>query len=275
MTRDSRAEPTGAELPPAGGGRLRSVRRLTQRKFRIETGHFLAEGPQAVREAVAFGRARQLLVQHDAAGSDRLTELVESARAAGIPAYAVSAGELGRLSDTVHPQGVIAVCEWTPGVLPPRPRLAVVCAQIRDPGNAGTVIRCADSFGADAVILTAGSVEVTNPKVVRASVGSVFHLPVLTDVDLADEVAGLRRRGLQVLAADGGGTDRLDQLDAEGMLARPTAWIMGNEAWGLPAEHADLADRRVAVPIWGQAESLNLATAAAVCLYATATAQHR
>ncbi|MDO5501465.1 MAG: RNA methyltransferase, partial [Propionibacteriaceae bacterium] len=112
-----------------------------------------------------------------------------------------------------------------------------------------------------------------NPKVVRASVGSIFHLPVITGVPLAEAVADLKTRGLQVLAAEGGGEDRLDRLAAAGDLARPTAWIMGNEAWGLPAEQAALADRQVAVPLWGAAESLNLATAAAVCLYTTASAQ--
>jgi TrmH family RNA methyltransferase len=236
---------------------------------------FLAEGPQAVREALRFGRARELFVRDEDAGALRLADVLEAAAQHRVPAYATTAAELDRLTDTVHPQGVIAVCDWPPAVLPERLQLVVVCAQIRDPGNAGTVIRCADAFGADAVILTSDSVEVTNPKVVRASVGSVFHLPVLTGADLAATLADVRGRGLQVLAADGGGADQLDALDAAGELARPTAWVMGNEAWGLPAEHAALADRRVGVPIWGKAESLNLATAAAVCLYTTATAQRR
>lgn len=263
------SEPTGT-LPSVSGGKLRSVRRLTQRKFRLETGQFLAEGPQAVREALAFGHAVELFVR-TGDDSPRIAELIRAASAARVPVYATSASDLDRLSDTVHPQGVVAVCTWPEATLPVAPKLVVVCAQIRDPGNAGTVIRCADAFGADAVILTSDSVEVTNPKVVRASVGSIFHLPVLTGIALADAVQDLRDRGLQVLAADGSGSDRLDMMTAE--LARPTAWVMGNEAWGLPSEHAELADRRVGVPIWGHAESLNLATAAAVCLYATASAQ--
>jgi RNA methyltransferase, TrmH family len=273
--------PTGLSSGPAGplplasGGRLRSVRRLVQRKARLESGLFLAEGPQAVREALAYGRVRELFVREDGVGSDRIAALVQAAGASRVAAYATSAAELDRLTDTVHSQGVVAVCEWSEGELPPQPQLVVVCAQIRDPGNAGTVIRCGDAFGADAVVLTGDSVEVTNPKVVRASVGSIFHLPVLTGADLVTTLDDLRGRGLQVLAADGGGSDRLDELAAEGALARPTAWVMGNEAWGLPPEHARLADRRVGVPIWGRAESLNLATAAAVCLYATASAQRR
>ena len=190
--------------------------------------------------------------------------------------YAVTETELTGLTDTVTPQGVVAVCDWSPQTLrdlPGQLRLVVVCAQIRDPGNAGTVIRCADAFGADAVIFSAGSVEVTNPKVVRASVGSLFHVPVISGAALGDIVSALRARGLHILAADGEGPDQLSHLAVTGDLTQPTAWIMGNEAWGLPPEHAALADRHVAVPIWGMAESLNLATAAAVCLYTTAAAQ--
>lgn len=181
-----------------------------------------------------------------------------------------------QLSDTVTPQGVVAVCRQ------PRfgwedvedARLLVICAQVRDPGNAGTVIRCADAFGADGVILTSGSVEVWNPKTVRSSVGSLFHLPILTGIDLTEAVYRVRSRGMQVLAADGDG-EPLDLLAASGGLAKPSAWLMGNEAWGLPAGDAALADRMVAVPMWGAAESLNLSSAAAICLYQTASAQRR
>lgn len=269
---DTLPGPTG-DLPAASAGKLRSVRRLTTRKQRLATGQFLAEGPQAVREALAYGRARELFV----APESRVSDLLQTA-ADRVPAYSVTTAELARLTDTVHPQGVVAVCDWERQELTDLPadaQLVVVCAQIRDPGNAGTVIRCADAFGADAVILSEDSVEVTNPKVVRASVGSLFHLPVITGVSLARIVTALQGRGVQVLAADGGGADQLDALERSGELVRPTAWLMGNEAWGLPEEHAALADRRVAVPIWGRAESLNLATAAAVCLYATGSAQRR
>ena len=149
--------------------------------------------------------------------------------------------------------------------------LVVICAQVRDPGNAGTVIRCADAFGADAVILSSDSVEVYNPKTVRASVGSLFHLPIVVGVDLAEAITACRKAGMQVFATDGAAGTDLTDLDED--LQKPTAWVMGNESWGLPVEHLALADRTVAVPIYGQAESLNLATAAAVCLYASASAQ--
>ena len=160
-----------------------------------------------------------------------------------------------------------------PEVVRPGARLVVCCVQVRDPGNAGTVVRCADAFGADGVVLSAGSVELTNPKTVRASVGSLFHLPVSVGADLAAVVAAAHDAGLQVLAADGSGDVELSELSRTGELSRPTLWLFGNEAWGMPAADRALADRVVRVPLYGAAESLNLATAAAVCLYTTATVQ--
>ncbi len=249
---------------------LRSVRRLTQRRGRDLGERFLAEGRQAVREALGTEGLVEELIVLDAARHADLLEGVD------VPVWQASEHQMRQLSDTVTPQGIIAVCrqlrygwEALDGA-----RLVVICAQVRDPGNAGTVIRCADAFGADAVILTAGSVEIYNPKTVRSTVGSLFHMPILTGVPLAEAVDRVKELGMTVLAADGDGAP-LDLLAADGGLNGPIAWIMGNEAWGLPDEDAELADRIVAVPMWGRAESLNLSSAAAVCLYATASAQRR
>ena len=181
---------------------------------------------------------------------------------------------LASLADSVTPAGVVAVCRTLAAplsLLPVAPRLVAVCAEVRDPGNAGTVIRCADGAGADAVVLTGHSVDLHNPKTVRASAGSVFHLPVAVAAAPVEAVDALRSRGLQVLAADGDG--EVDLYAAGRLLRRPTAWLFGNEARGLPDELTDLADHRVAIPIHGRAESLNVATAAAVCLYASAYAR--
>lgn len=249
---------------------LRSVRRLRNRRGRELAGEFLAEGRQAVREALsAEGFVTGVVVADPGRHADLLEGL-------DIPVWLGSEAAMRQLSDTVTPQGIVAVCRQ------PRfswddiadARLLVICAQVRDPGNAGTVIRCADAFGADGVILTSGSVEVWNPKTVRSSVGSLFHLPILTGIDLAEAVSRVRSRGMQVLAADGDG-EPLDLLATSGGLAKPSAWLMGNEAWGLPAGDAALADRVVAIPMWGAAESLNLSSAAAICLYQTASAQRR
>lgn len=268
---------------------LRDARKLLRRKGRKAAGEFLVEGRQAVREAIRTPDVTRHVFVRWASAHENL-DLVEAARAQGIPVYALSEQNLATLSDTVTPQGIIAVARTIDvglaDVLGTRRKdptqekkgnarrevsLVVICAEIRDPGNAGTVIRCADAFGADAVILSSDSVEVYNPKVVRSSVGSLFHLPIVTGVELAEAISACRAAGMQVLATDGdAGADLTDLGDG---LARPTAWVMGNEAWGLPSESLELADTTVAVPIYGRAESLNLATAAAICLYASASAQ--
>jgi TrmH family RNA methyltransferase len=257
-----------------------AARRLAKRGFREADRLFLAEGPQAVREALAELVARpgsvvELFVTADA--ESRHADLAAQAVAADLPVHRVTAAELGSLSGTVTPQGVVAVCRYLDVTLQQAlaagPTLVAVLVQVRDPGNAGTVLRAADAAGAGAVVLTEASVDPYNGKAVRASAGSLFHLPVVAGIPVADAVAGLRAAGLQVLAADGAGERDLDELADAGALAAPTAWLFGNEAWGLPAEVAGLADLVVRVPIHGRAESLNLATAAAVCLYASARAQ--
>ena len=150
-----------------------------------------------------------------------------------------------------------------------------ICANIRDPGNAGTVIRCADAAGAGLVVLAGESVDPYNGKVVRSTAGSLFHVPVVSGVTVVETVRAVQEAGIVVLAADGAGEVVVDQLLAPGDLARRTAWMFGNEAWGLPTAVAGLADTVVRLPIYGRAESLNLATAAAVCLYTSARAQRR
>jgi TrmH family RNA methyltransferase len=179
---------------------------------------------------------------------------------------------LASLSDAVSPAGVVALCRFLDVSLSSAltgARLVAICAAVRDPGNAGAVIRCADAAGADAVVLTGGSVDPYNSKTVRASAGSLFHVPIAVEPSVGAAVAAAKDSGLTVLAADGAGEVGLYDVP----LDRPTAWLFGNEAWGLPAEHAALADHRVAIPIHGRAESLNLSTAAALCLYESARAQ--
>jgi TrmH family RNA methyltransferase len=247
-----------------------AARRLQRRKDRDQTGRFLAEGPQAVREALAAGVVLELF------GTDTaLTRHGDLALLAPVVSP-VDEEALAALTETVQPQGLVAVCEQmdvTLGdALAKRPRLVAVAAEIRDPGNAGTVLRTADAAGANAVIFAGDAVDPYNGKCVRASAGSLFHVDVVrTGLDL---VPALRESGLQVLATSGYGADDLDSLLDEGALAAPTAWIFGSEAHGLPRDVLDAADRQVRVPIYGAAESLNLAAAAAVCLYASARA-HR
>jgi TrmH family RNA methyltransferase len=255
---------------------VKTARRLARRVSRAEHRLFLAEGPQAVREALTVpGCVREVFASPDTAGSR--PDLYAAAQAAGVTWQLVDDGALASLTETVQPQGVVAVCRFLDepftDVLARQPTLLAVCADVRDPGNAGTVIRCADAAGAGGVVLTGSSVDPYNGKAVRASVGSLFHLPLAIEPGTAAVVAALQQAGVTVLAADGAGDLDLDDALDDGMLAAPTAWLFGNEAWGLPDEVAALADRRVRIPIHGRAESLNLATAAAVCLYASARAQ--
>jgi len=177
------------------------------------------------------------------------------------------------MADAQTPQGLLAVCRIPVAdldeVLAAGPRVVGVLAHVRDPGNTGTVIRAADAAGADAVVVSDGSVDAYAPKVVRSTAGSLFHLPVVSGMPVPAIVERLRTAGLTVLAADGAGDRTVDEAD----LGRPHAWLFGNEAWGLTAEDRALADEVVRVPIHGRAESLNLAMAATVCLYASA--RHR
>lgn len=233
--------------------------------MRATSGEFLAEGPQAVREALAVGAAIEVFA----------TPKFDDWRAPAdqVVWHSVDDAVVADIADAVTPQGIVARCRsvlQTLDALPTEVRLVAVGVDVRDPGNAGSIIRAADAAGADAVVFAGDSVDPLNPKAVRATVGSLFHLPVIVHRELAGVVAALRDRGVVLLAADGGGETDLFEAD----LARPTAWLLGNEAHGL-GTLADLADARVAIPIYGRAESLNLATAAAVCLYVSARAQRK
>jgi TrmH family RNA methyltransferase len=309
---------------------------LTKRAFRQRERAFLAEGPQAVGEALAMGSGvTDLFVT--APAQARHADLVASAADAGVAVQVISGEAMSELAQTVTPQGLLAVCGFIDvpldAITRARPRLVALLANVRDPGNAGTVLRAADAAGADAVIFSDASVDPYNGKCVRASAGSLFHLPVAAlssgaqssgaqssgalssgaqasggqasgmkasgaqssgvrssgsqasgaaqygagqsdqVIRLPAVIAELRAAGLRVIAADGRSGVTLDDPAARELLAGPTAWLFGNEAWGLPDDLLALADASVAVPIYGRAESLNLATAAAVCLYASASAQ--
>jgi TrmH family RNA methyltransferase len=254
--------------------RVVAARRLTKRSGRSDAGRFLAEGAQAVREALRYGVVHELFVTKPAA--DRNGDLIGAARTAGVAGSEITERAAETLSETVTPQGVIAVCDLVEvpvaTALAGQPRLVAVLYGVADPGNAGTVIRVADAAGADAVLLAGDTVDPHNGKCVRASAGSLFHLPITRTRRSEDVLAACRNAGLHLVAADGYATADLD--DAEDTLAQPTAWVFGSEAHGLPADVLAGVDEALRVPIHGHAESLNLATAAAVCLYATARA-HR
>ncbi|MGO3656666.1 MAG: TrmH family RNA methyltransferase [Micrococcaceae bacterium] len=273
--------------------RVKKVARLAGRSARQKQNRFLAEGPQSVREALRAhlgefdatldGHWGQGIVEEiyvtdgfETAHPD-IAALVDRARSS-LEVRTVTDEVLDALSDAVTPQHIIAVCtlpgarrslEWLHDRLPSPTLLAVLC-RVQDPGNAGTIIRAADAAGADAVLLTSGSVDPFNPKTVRSTAGSLFHLPVFTAADLSLAADSARKHGQQILAADGYGDQGLETAGT--MLAQPSMWLFGNEAKGLSEDELAVADARIAVPLYGHAESLNVATAATVCLYASAMA---
>jgi TrmH family RNA methyltransferase len=250
--------------------RIVAARRLQRRRDRDQSGRLLAEGPQAVRSALAAGVVLELFGTEAALA--RYADLAAQAEVVS----PVSDDGLAALAETVQPQGLVAVCSQVDiplaDALSKTPRLVAVAAEIRDPGNAGTILRTADAAGAGAVVFAGDAVDPYNGKCVRASAGSLFNVDVVRDRSSGAVVSALQSSGFQVLAATGYGDADLEELLDDGLLAAPTAWVFGSEAHGLGGELLTAADRRVRVPIYGGAESLNLAAAAAVCLYASARA---
>jgi TrmH family RNA methyltransferase len=266
-----RKEDSVPELLTERSARVVAARKLTRRAGRDAAGLFLAEGRQAVVEALADpAGVREVFVTEAAADAHR--ELLASSPA---PVRLVTEKAAAGLSETVTPQGLVAVCALrdvpAEHLAEATPRLAVALAELADPGNAGTVLRTADACGAGAVVFGAGSADPYGGKAVRASAGSVFHVDVVRGAALDRLIPTVQAAGVTVLAADGGGEAALDELSTE--LAGPVLWLFGNEARGVPAELARSADARVRIPMRGRAESLNLAAAAAICLYTTQLAQ--
>lgn len=232
---------------------------------RRRAGLFLAEGPNLVEAALRSGAVERVFATE--AATERFAGLLVDA-----PVRLVTERAAKALSDTVTPVGLVAECrsiaaQWSQ-VAADSPRFVVVAVDISEPGNAGTLIRVADAMGADAVVLAGNSVDPFNGKSLRASAGSVFNVPVVPAGDAAVVAENVTARGGAVLATTLDGELSLD--DADPVLARPCAWIFGNEAHGLDSATAALATHRINIPMRGGAESLNLASAASICLYATA-----
>ncbi|MGQ0838890.1 TrmH family RNA methyltransferase [Actinokineospora sp.] len=257
--------------------RVAAARHLTRRAGREKAGRFLAEGAQAVREALLHGHVHDLFVTEAAA--ERNADLLAEAERARVTVSFVTDKAASGLSETITPQGIVAVCDLIDrplaDALSAAPRLVAVLVGVADPGNAGTVTRVADAAGAGAVIFAGDTVDPHNGKCVRASTGSVFHLPLARSRDVPTVLTACRAAGLRLVAADGHVARDLDEAQDTGELAQPTAWVFGSEAHGLTAEVLGDMDSVLRVPLYGAAESLNLAAAAAVCLYAGARAQRR
>ncbi len=262
--------------------RVVSAVKLHRGAHRRRTGLFLAEGANSVAAALDTERVVELF--YSVRGAEREHELVAGAVATGVRTTEVSERAAELLGETVTSPGLVAVCRQvdmplaqvlSPDDLPSsdRPFMLAVPVEVADPGNAGTLIRVADAVGANGVVLAGDSVDPHNGKCVRACAGSLFHVPLARERDIDSVLAALAEAGIAVLATTARGEVDLD--DADGVLSRPVAWLFGNEAHGLDPAVAARADHRIRIPIHGRAESLNLAAAAAICLYAGARVQHR
>ena len=199
-------------------------------------------------------------------GSDH--DLVAAARAAGVAVSEIGPAVMRALTDTATPQGVMAVVDMPdpgPEEALPTGDLLVVLAGIRDPGNAGTLLRSAAAAAASGVVFTKGSVDPFSPKTVRAAAGAFFHVPIASGIELSSAVAQLGGRGIQTVGTSATASRTLDEVD----LTEPIAIVLGNEAWGLDAEDAGLLDVVVSIPMPGGMESLNVGVAGSIVLFET------
>lgn len=269
------ARPAALTDPRAAS--VRKVVGLAGRAVRVKTGLTLVEGPQAVRELVACapGALKDLYVTDEAAA--RWADIVAAAAGVTPWIHPVSVAVARRIAPAA--QGIVAVARLggfaatLPEAVAGEQPFLVVLPATQDPGNAGTIVRLADACGASAVIAGPGTVDLTSPKVVRASAGSVFHLSLVEGVALSEVAKACRERGIRLLGADGHADATVEEV-----LAEPTeriAWVFGNEARGLDAGEVAHLDQTAALAMWGRAESYNVASAAAICLYATAKARGR
>lgn len=240
--------------------KVAAATRLAKRTFRNEDRSFLVEGAQALAEALgAPGRLASLYV------TDPLDPIAVRADQLGVEVHHVGEDVMRKMTSTVTPQGLLGIAPFLDVALDDLPGEGCVAVlhEVRDPGNAGTVLRSADAAGAGGVVFTSTSVDLYNPKTVRASAGSLFHLPVVREVSTAAAIAHMKSSGFRVLAMDARGDADLYRVDLGG----PVAFVFGNEAHGLPDDVLASVDGTVRVPHVGSADSLNLAVAASVCMF--------
>ena len=257
--------------------RVSRAAKLHRAAARKKEQRFLIEGENSVDAAVSTGAATDVFVTESAA--QRFEYIVTTAGFMDVYIHPITDGAAKLLSETTTTPGIFAVClpvMFTAGkIIKSSPRLLTVPVETSEPGNAGTLIRVSDALGADGVVFAGNTVDPHSNKVARASAGSLFHIPVARDTGVNDVLGQLRAANLQILATAADGEISLEEAEESGMLEKPTAWLLGNEAHGLADDVAARADHRISSPIRGNAESLNLATAASICLYESAKAQAR
>ncbi|MFT0847070.1 RNA methyltransferase [Actinomycetaceae bacterium L2_0104] len=280
---------TALRLKDATRTQIQRAQKLHRREQRTRHGQFLVEGPQAVREVLAHrpDLVRDLYATESALGC--YTEIRELAVSHRVWTHLVSEEDFRDLS--MDGQGLVVVANAPepegPATVLSGVSLAMATVATADPGNLGTIVRTADAAGAGAVLIGSRSAELLSPKVVRSTAGSLFHLRCISGLTLEQIAEYARAAGMQVLAAEGAGQWELSALqnnayEAELLganidgpdLRRPTLWVLGNEAHGFDDVDLSLVDATVSIPLYGSAESLNVSTAGAVCVYASAMIQN-
>ncbi len=243
---------------------VKAAAELKQKKYRQQQGLFLAEGLRTVEEAVRYGRVQSIF--YKAVEDERTRSVLEEAAAKNVKLICVSEGVMKKIADTETPQGVLAVCEMpacSVEELLATGKMLLVLDRVGDPGNIGTMLRTADAAGLGGLVLLKGSADIYAPKTVRASMGSLFHLPVIGGVSEAELISSARKAGYELLVTCLDGADNLYKADLRGRLA----FVMGNEANGVTESLLAAADKRVFIPMQGRAESLNVAMAAGVVMF--------
>lgn len=260
---------TAPDVHSTANRRVKDAAGLHRRKERDRQRRYLVEGPRSVADLLPTGALVEVFATTDAAD-----ELATPAERAGVELTTVSEEVLDKLADSVTPQGAVAVAEQrhVPLDAAVGTGVLVVLCGVSDPGNAGAIVRTATAAGAAGVVFTTGSVDPWNPKAVRASAGAVARIPLVVDVTADEVLDACHGRGQRTVALDTTGRRHIDEA---GLLDPPVALLFGNEAHGLAAEVLDRVGATAQVPRYGPVESLNLAAAVAVTVYAAARSARR
>ncbi len=247
---------------------IKHIKSLQLKKYRDEHGKFIIEGEKLLREALDYkAPVSMVLFSESFAESDRHDEFVASLKSINIPLYYANDRIFKEAGETETPQGVIAIIdkmEFNLDSILEKDELCIVLLdEVRDPGNAGTIIRTADACGIDAVLLSKGSVDLYNGKTIRATMGSLFHIPVIQNLDTAEAILRLKESNVVTIGADPHSIESCIDMPHY----KRSAIIIGNESQGIGSELTALLDRNVKIPMPGRAESLNAGIAASILMY--------
>ena len=252
--------------------KIKYLRKLIKKdSFRKQEKKFVVEGVRLVEELMKYPEKIEAIFYSSKTNDNkRAADILKKARLKHIPCWLVSNDLIISISDTCTSQGIIALAHAfeyeLEDLLLKDKCILLLLNEIQDPGNLGTIIRAADAFKATGIILSKGTVDLYNPKTLRASMGSIFHLPIATSADILDTIKMLDEMGAMLLASSLRSDLCIDKVD----LTQNICFIIGNEARGLPDEIVMLSDKVITIPILGSAESLNVALSCAIMLYEAA-----